>query len=58
MRAWMWPDVVFKDIMKAEGVAGFYRGAVPVMARAFPANAACFYGYESAIQFLDYCGLD
>jgi hypothetical protein len=31
--------------MAAEGVAGFYRGAVPVFARAFPANAACFYGY-------------
>ena len=36
---------VFKEIMAAEGVAGFYRGAVPVFARAFPANAACFYGY-------------
>jgi len=33
---------VAKEILKVDGVAGFYRGLAPVMVRAFPANAACF----------------
>jgi hypothetical protein len=33
---------VAKDIMAKEGLKGFYRGLVPVIVRAFPANAACF----------------
>ncbi|XP_065160591.1 congested-like trachea protein [Atheta coriaria] len=37
---------VFKDLMAHEGPAALYKGAVPVMARAFPANAACFLGFE------------
>ena len=28
------------------GLVGLYRGLVPVLVRAFPVNAACFFGYE------------
>ena len=44
-------------ILAAEGARGLYKGFVPVMARAFPANAATFLGYEAAIRFLDWVGL-
>ena len=33
---------VAKQIMAKEGIKGFYKGLVPVLVRAFPANAACF----------------
>jgi len=36
-----------------KGVRILYRGTVPVMVRAFPANAACFLGYETASSFLN-----
>jgi len=45
---------VFVDVMKTEGIRGMYRGFVPVMLRAFPANACCFLGYEGAIKALNY----
>lgn len=45
---------VFPQLLKTEGVKGFYRGIVPVFIRAFPANAACFMGFESAIKFLNF----
>ncbi|KNC76436.1 hypothetical protein SARC_11064 [Sphaeroforma arctica JP610] len=45
---------VFREVMQNEGPRALYRGFVPVMLRAFPANAACFLGYESALKFLDY----
>ena len=48
---------VFVELMKTEGVLSLYRGFVPVMVRAFPANAATFLGYEAAIRFLDWIGL-
>ncbi|KAA0203974.1 hypothetical protein HAZT_HAZT011407 [Hyalella azteca] len=44
---------VFMDIMKKEGPSALFRGLTPVMIRAFPANAACFLGYEVAIKFLN-----
>ncbi|KAG0728106.1 Mitochondrial carnitine/acylcarnitine carrier protein [Chionoecetes opilio] len=44
---------VFMDIMKNEGPRALFKGAAPVMIRAFPANAACFLGYEVAIKFLN-----
>ena len=47
---------VFMDIVKTEGFFSLYRGLGPVMIRAFPANAACFLGYESTIKFLNYLG--
>ena len=45
---------VFKELIREEGVRGLYRGATPVFLRAFPANAACFFGYEYALKFLNY----
>lgn len=45
---------VFKHMMKEEGFFALYRGATPVLLRAFPANAACFMGYEVAMKFLDW----
>jgi solute carrier family 25 carnitine/acylcarnitine transporter 20/29 len=35
------------------GVSAFYRGFVPVILRAFPANAACFACKEAAMKFFD-----
>ncbi|KAJ9581403.1 hypothetical protein L9F63_023418, partial [Diploptera punctata] len=37
---------VFKQLIKEEGVKALYKGLTPVMLRAFPANAACFFGFE------------
>lgn len=45
---------VFAKLMKEEGPTALYRGVVPVMLRAFPANAACFLGFEACHKFLDY----
>ncbi|CAH0383113.1 unnamed protein product [Bemisia tabaci] len=39
---------VFKKLRKEEGLKALYRGCAPVMIRAFPANGACFVGYEFA----------
>jgi len=44
---------VMKDIVKADGIAGLYRGLSAAMIRAFPANAACFFGYETAMNALN-----
>ena len=35
------------------GIAGLYRGAGPALARAFPANAACFLGMEQSKRWLE-----
>lgn len=43
---------VFRTIIKQEGIRGLYKGATAVFLRAFPANAACFLGYELAMDFL------
>jgi len=45
---------VFRDVIKTEGIKGMYRGFVPVMLRAFPANACAFLGYEGTMKFLNY----
>jgi len=45
---------VFRHLMKEEGPRAFYKGFAPVMLRAFPANAACFMGFEVALKFLNY----
>lgn len=45
---------VFTRMMRTEGVQGLYRGAIPILIRAFPANAACFLGFEFAISAMDY----
>lgn len=45
---------VFTQLLKEEGARGLYKGCVPVMLRAFPANAACFLGFEMALKLLDW----
>ena len=45
---------VFVELRREEGLKALYRGATPVFLRAFPANAACFFGYEYAMRFLNY----
>jgi hypothetical protein len=37
---------VVQKIAREGGVKGFYKGYTPCVIRAFPANAACFMGYE------------
>lgn len=44
---------VFRELMQKEGPMALYKGVTPVMIRAFPANAACFFGFELAARFLD-----
>eukprot|EP00048_Salpingoeca_helianthica_P021213 m.10997 g.10997 ORF g.10997 m.10997 type:complete len:302 (-) comp5714_c0_seq2:141-1046(-) len=36
------------------GVRGFFRGFVPCILRAFPANASCFVAFEIAMRFLPF----
>jgi len=45
---------VFAELMRKEGPLALYKGVTPVMLRAFPANAACFIGFEIAMKFLNY----
>ncbi|XP_050414699.1 mitochondrial carnitine/acylcarnitine carrier protein [Patella vulgata] len=45
---------VFRQLMKEEGILSLYKGFTPVMLRAFPANAACFMGYELAMKGLNW----
>lgn len=45
---------VFRELMRTEGPMALYKGVTPVMLRAFPANAACFIGFEIAMKFLNY----
>lgn len=44
---------VYKKLVREEGMRALYKGATPVFLRAFPANAACFFGYEYAMKFLN-----
>ena len=44
---------VIRSILEKQGILGFYRGAIPVFLRAFPANAACFFGYEYTMKLLN-----
>lgn len=43
---------VLKELLQREGPLALYRGIAPVLLRAFPANAACFLGYEITKLFL------
>mmetsp|Transcript_5109 Transcript_5109/g.8764 ORF Transcript_5109/g.8764 Transcript_5109/m.8764 type:complete len:313 (+) Transcript_5109:211-1149(+) len=49
---------VYRELMAKEGIAALYRGVAPVMVRAFPANAACFFGVEVARSFLTKMGME
>ena len=47
---------IMQDLVRTEGWSALYRGLRPALVRAFPANAACFYGMEmtrDALAFLD-----
>ena len=44
---------VFVELIRTEGVGALYRGLVPALLRAFPANAACFFGMEISRKGLD-----
>ncbi|KPU75587.1 uncharacterized protein Dana_GF28000 [Drosophila ananassae] len=46
---------VFKELILKDGPMALYRGVTPIMIRAFPANAACFFGIEKANNFFDIC---
>uniref|UniRef100_A0AC34FDK4 Uncharacterized protein n=1 Tax=Panagrolaimus sp. ES5 TaxID=591445 RepID=A0AC34FDK4_9BILA len=43
---------VIREILQHEGPIGFFRGFAPVMLRAFPANAACFFGVELTLNLI------
>ena len=43
---------ILRDLVRNEGILGLYRGIGPVMLRAFPANAACFFGMETGKSLL------
>jgi len=44
---------IFGEHGLAKGIQVLYRGTGPVMVRAFPANAACFLGYETALRIVN-----
>lgn len=44
---------VFGQLMRKEGPLALYKGITPVMLRAFPANAACFIGFDFCMQLLN-----
>lgn len=44
---------VFKELVRTEGYLALYKGFGPVIARAFPANAACFLGYDLSMRALN-----
>uniref|UniRef100_A0A2H6MZH8 Mitochondrial carnitine/acylcarnitine carrier protein n=1 Tax=Micrurus carvalhoi TaxID=3147026 RepID=A0A2H6MZH8_9SAUR len=48
---------VLRELVREEGVLSLYKGFTAVMIRAFPANAACFLGFEVAMKFLNWIAL-
>ena len=44
----------FAKLIHTDGITGLWRGGVPILVRALPANAAAFLGYEAVISFLTY----
>ncbi|XP_062924289.1 protein kinase, cAMP-dependent, regulatory, type II, alpha A isoform X1 [Mobula hypostoma] len=49
---------VLRELIREEGIGSLYKGFTAVMIRAFPANAACFLGFELAMKFLDWLAPD
>ncbi|RHY53605.1 hypothetical protein DYB34_003425 [Aphanomyces astaci] len=48
----------YKKLVAAEGHGALFKGVGPAMARAFPANAACFLGVEVSKKVLTLLGLN
>ena len=46
------------QLLKSQGIRGFFLGARPILLRAGPANAAAFLGYEAALKSIAYCSQD
>jgi len=42
-----------RTLIQTDGIKGLYRGLLPALLRAFPANAACFYGMEFSRKLLN-----
>ncbi|XP_060793086.1 mitochondrial carnitine/acylcarnitine carrier protein [Neoarius graeffei] len=45
---------VLRTLLREEGAGALYKGLSAVMLRAFPANAACFLGFEVALKCLNW----
>ncbi|XP_053339397.1 mitochondrial carnitine/acylcarnitine carrier protein [Clarias gariepinus] len=45
---------VLRTLLREEGARALYKGLSAVMLRAFPANAACFLGFEMALKCLNW----
>lgn len=45
--------VILGILLRNEGPLALYKGLLPVLLRAFPANAACFLGFEATKRALD-----
>lgn len=43
---------VLRQTVRHEGVPALFRGLAPALMRAFPANAACLWGVETARQIM------
>lgn len=44
----------FTKLVNTDGLTALWRGGVPILVRALPANAAAFLGYEAVISLLTY----
>lgn len=44
---------ILRELVMKEGIASVYKGLGPALLRAFPANAACFFGFETTMKFLN-----
>uniref|UniRef100_A0A8C4NBR3 Mitochondrial carnitine/acylcarnitine carrier protein n=1 Tax=Eptatretus burgeri TaxID=7764 RepID=A0A8C4NBR3_EPTBU len=45
---------VLREVLREDGLFSLYKGFNAVMLRAFPANAACFLGFEVAMKMLNW----
>lgn len=43
----------YRTLVRTEGYRALFKGVGPILLRAMPANAACFFGYEMTIKFMD-----